>query len=143
MDLESKLLPLAHPLLQPGEELLGVGVATQARLFTGRQVLLAVTDGRLLVQGLNRKFESAGDVLSLNPARIARVSVDGAGGGWMSVGMAILDSAAVTIKIRTTDSQKLKLMMMRGTGVFGELGGGETQRRCIEALSTWFRTHAR
>ena len=50
-----------------------------------------------------------------------------------------MDGAAVTLKIRTTDGDKLKLMMMRGTGVLGKLGGGETQRRGLEALAAWFR----
>jgi hypothetical protein len=29
--------------------------------------------------------------------------------------------------------------MMRGEGMFGKLGGGETQRQGIEALAEWLR----
>lgn len=61
----------------------------------------------------------------------------------MNVGLAIMDSAAVTLKVRNTDGEKLKLTMMRGTGVFGKLGGGDTQRHGVEALATWFTERAR
>jgi hypothetical protein len=33
--------------------------------------------------------------------------------------------------------------MMRGTGLFGNLGGGETQRQGVEAVAAWFAEHAR
>ena len=56
----------------------------------------------------------------------------------MEVGAAIMDGVAVTLKLRTTDGEKLKLMLMRGSGPLGGLGGGETQRQGVEALGTWF-----
>jgi hypothetical protein len=58
-------------------------------------------------------------------------------------GLMIMDSAAVTLKVRTTDGEKLKLTMMRGTGAFGKLGGGETQRHGVEAVAAWFTQHTR
>lgn len=137
-DLDSKLRPVVEALLEPGEGLRGVCVATQASLFKGRQVALAVTDRRLLVQGMTRKFEPDGEAISLPPERIAKADAEGAGGGWMQVGAAIMDGAAVTLKLRTTDGEKLKLMLMRGTGPLGGLGGGETQRQGLEALGAWF-----
>ncbi|WP_137144288.1 hypothetical protein [Mycolicibacterium sp. CR10] len=140
-DLEAKLRPIAEALVTPGEQLWGICVATQVGMFRGRQVLLAVTGGRLLVQDLNRKFEPIGDAISLPPERIAHASVGGAGGGWPNVAMAIMDGAAVKLKIRTTDGDTLKLTMMRGTGMFGTLGGGETQRHGVEALAAWFGQH--
>jgi hypothetical protein len=143
VDLDAKLRPVAEALLTQGEELRGVCVATQVGMFKGRQVLLGVTDRRLLVQGMNRKFEPVGEAISMPPERIADASAEGAGGGWISVGLAIMDGAAVTLKIRTTDGDKLKLMMMRGTGLFGNLGGGETQRQGVEAVAAWFAEHAR
>ncbi len=82
MDLDSKLRPVAEALLTQGEQLRGVCVATQVGMFKGGQVLLAVTDAPLLVQGMNRKFEPVGDVISLPPERIANASAEGAGGGW-------------------------------------------------------------
>jgi hypothetical protein len=143
VDLDSKLHRVAEARLTQGEELLGVCVATQVGKFKGRQVLLGVTNGRLLVQGMNRKFEPVGDAISLPPERIAEASAEGAGGGWINVGLVIMDGAAVTLKLRTTDGDKLKLTMMRGTGVFGKLGGGETQRHGLEAVAAWFTEHAR
>ncbi|HXS33945.1 MAG TPA: hypothetical protein VN758_09270 [Solirubrobacterales bacterium] len=137
-DLDSKLRPVVEALLEPGEELRSVCVATQASLFKGRQVALGVTDRRLLVQGMTRKFEPDGEAISLPPERIAKADAEGAGGGWMQVSAAIMDGAAVTLKLRTTDGEKLKLMLMRGTGPLGSLSGGEAQRQGVEALSTWF-----
>ena len=64
VDLDSKLRPVAEALLTQGEELRGICVATQVGVFKGRQVLLGVTDGRLFVQGMNRKFEPVGDTIS-------------------------------------------------------------------------------
>jgi len=137
-DLDAKLRPVVEALLEPGEELRGLCVATQASLFKGRQVALGVTDRRLLVQGMTRKFEPDGEPISLPPERIAKASAEGAGGGWIQISAAIMDGAAVTLKLRTTDGERLKLMLMRGTGPLGSLGGGETQRQGVEALGTWF-----
>jgi hypothetical protein len=39
----------------------------------------------------------------------------------------VLDSAAVTMQLKTASGDKHKLSLMRGTGVFGKLGGGEAQ----------------
>jgi len=137
-DLDSKLRAAVEPLLEPGEELRGVCVATQQSMFKGRQVAIGVSDRRLLVQGLNRKFVPDGEPVLLFPEGIAEASVDGAGGDWLEVGAAILDQVAVTLKLRTVAGEKLKLMMMRGDGPLGGLGGGETQRQGAAALGAWF-----
>jgi hypothetical protein len=142
-DLDAKLRTALALLLEPGEELRGVCVATQQSMFKGRQVAIGIADSRLLVQGMNRRFEPDGEPLSLPPERIADASVDGAGGGWMEVGAAILDQAAITLKLRTSEGEKLKLMLMRGDGPLGGLGGGETQRQGVEALGAWFESAAR
>jgi hypothetical protein len=116
-------------------------VTTQASLFNGRMVALAVTDRRLIAQGMTRKFEPDGEPISLPAERIAEAKAKGAGGGWPEIGAAIMDEAAVTLRLKTTDGEKLKLMMMRGTGPLGGLGGGEDQRRGVEALGAWFAEH--
>lgn len=141
-DLGDKLRPVAESLLAPGEELRGCCVATQSSLFKGRMVAIAVTDDRLLVQGITRKFEPDGEPLSLTPERIADASAEGGGGGWPEIGAAIMDKASVALKIRTTDGEKLKLMMMRGEGPLGGLGGGEVQRQGVQAIGEWFSRHA-
>jgi hypothetical protein len=141
-DLGEKLRPVAGSLLAPGEELLGCCVATQSSLFKGRMVALVVTRERLVVQGLNRRFEPEGEPLSLTPERIAEAKADGGGGGWPQIGAEIMDGVSVALKLRTTDGEKLKLLMMKGDGLLGGAGGGETQRQGVQALGEWFARHA-
>ena len=141
-DLDSKLRPPLEASLEPGEQLRGICVATQSSLFKGRMVGIGVTDGRLIIQGLNRKFEPDGEALSLPPDRIADAGAEGLSGGWPNIAAALVDRAGVTLKLKTTDGEKLKLMMMRGEGMLGGLGGGETQRQGVQALGEWFATHS-
>ena len=101
-------------------------------------VAIATTDRRLLIQPLTRKFAPDGDPIALPPERIADAKAEGAGGGWPQIGAALMDEAAATLKLKTADGEKLKLMMMRGTGPLGGLGGGEDQRQGVEALAAWF-----
>ena len=70
---DDRLEPLARSLLEPGENLRGCCVATQQSLLSGRMVAIVVADDRLIVQGLTRRFEPAGEPLSLPPSRIADV----------------------------------------------------------------------
>ena len=78
-ELETKLRGAVEPLLEPGENLLGVCVASQVSLFKGRQVALATTELRIVVQGLTRKFERDGEPVSITPDRLADASAEGAG----------------------------------------------------------------
>lgn len=133
-DLASKLRGALEPSLEPGETLAGTCVGTQVGIFKGRQVAIGVTASRLLVQGMNRRFEPDGEPISLPPERLASAKVEGAGGGWMTATAAIMDGAAVTLKLRTSDGEKLKLMLMKASGPFESLSGGETQRQGLEAL---------
>lgn len=143
-DLSESLRAAVEPSLEAGEELVGVCVATQQSTFKGRAVALATTDRRLIVQGLNRKFAPDGPPLSITPETLADASADGAGGGWLNLGAAIMDGAAVTLKLRTTDGEKLKLMMMRGgSGLLGGLGGGEGQQQGVQTVGEWFSRNAR
>lgn len=141
-NLADKLRAALEPSLADGEELQGACVATRVGIFRGRQVAIGVTPGRLLVQDMSRGFEPDGPVVSLPPERLASVAADGAGGGWPELSAAIMDQAAVTLKLRTVDGEKLKLTMMRGTGPLGGLGGGEEQRQGVEALAQWFAARA-
>jgi hypothetical protein len=137
-ELGEKLRTAIEPTLQPGEELRGVSVATQQTMFKGRMVGIGVTDHRLILQGMDRKFEPNCEPISLPPERIADAKAEGAGGGWADIDSALMDEAAVTLKLKTTDGEKLKLTMMRATGPLGGLGGGEDQRQGVEALGAWF-----
>jgi hypothetical protein len=82
-------------------------------------VAIVVTDRRLVVQGLNRKFAADGPPLSLPPERIAEARF------------------AEGLRIRTADGEKLKLEMMAAAGPLGGLGGGEYQREGVRALEAW------
>jgi hypothetical protein len=139
-ELGDKLTVAVTPLLEDGEGLEGACVATHVGLLKGRMVALAATDRRLVVQGLNRKFERDGEPISITPATLADASAEGAGDGWPDLGSAVMDHAAVTLKVKTTDGQKLKLTMMRGDGPLGGLGGGEDQRAGIEAVARFFES---
>lgn len=55
----------------------------------------------------------------------------------------MLDSAAVTIQLKTASGDKHKLSLVRGTGVFGKLGGSEAQQEGIDVLAGWFQRFAR
>jgi hypothetical protein len=137
-ELGAKLRAAVEPLLEPGEELRGICAATQVGLLTGRMVALAATDRRLVMQGLTRKLERKGEPRSIVPEGIVSAKADGAGGGWPELGAAIMDRAAVTLRIRTAEGERLKLDLMRGTGPLGKLGGGDSQRQGVEAVGRFF-----
>jgi hypothetical protein len=140
-ELGERLRAAIEPTLEPGEQLRGISVATQQSMFKGRMVGIAVTDHRLILQGVSRKFEPNCEPISLPPERIAEAKAEGAGGGWPQLSAALMDEAAVTLKLKTTDGEKLKLMMMRGSGPLAGLGGGDDQRQGVEALGAWFAEH--
>jgi hypothetical protein len=139
-EFDSRARPHVEALLETDEDLRGLVAANQHSMFKGRLVALAVTDRRLLVVPLDRKIEPKGAPISIAPEQIADAKAGGAGGGWAEAGAAIMDKAAAELRLRTIDGQKLKLLMMRGTGPgpLGDLGGGEPQQQGIEALATWF-----
>ncbi|MGH2961844.1 MAG: hypothetical protein ACRDL3_06590 [Solirubrobacterales bacterium] len=139
-DFAAKYRPHLEALLEDGEQLRGVCAANhQQSAFKGRLVALATTDRRLVLLPLDRRGDPSGAGESILPDQVASAKAGGAGGGWPSLEAAIADRVAVTLKLRTTDGRKLKLMMMRpGDGVLGKLGGGESQREGVAALAEWF-----
>jgi hypothetical protein len=134
--------PHLEGALEPGESLEGICAAAQQSTFKGRSIALGVTDRRLLLAPLDRRGRPAGDIISISPEEVADVKAGDAGGGWANVATAILDSAAVTLQLKTTRGEKYKLNMMLGSGIFGKLGGGESQREGIDALGGWFERFA-
>jgi hypothetical protein len=142
-DFSSVVGPHLESALDSGETLAGVCAATQQSAFKGRSVAVGVTDRRLLLAPLDRRGRPNGEVISIRPEEITGAKAQGAGGGWASVGTAVLDAAAVTIQLRTVNGDKYKLSLMRGTGIFGKLGGGEGQEAGIDALAAWFQRFAR
>ena len=115
-ELATKLRAAVEPLLAEGEEIRGVCIASQVGMFKGRAVALATTSERLIVQGLDRKLAAKDEPILLTHADIERASADGAGGGWAELTAAVMDKVAVKLDLRTTSGEKLKLMLMSGTG---------------------------
>ena len=140
-DFESLMRPHLERALEPPESLEGICAAVQQSALRGRAIAVGVTDRRLLLAPLDRRGRPAGEIISIPPEEIASARAGGAGGGWANVAPMIMDSAAVTLQLKTTGGEKYKLNLMRGTGVFGKLGGGESQREGLEALSRWFETN--
>jgi hypothetical protein len=145
-DFDAKLRPHLEGQLEAGEGLEGICAASQQKgMFKGGAVALGVTDRRLIVQPLSRRGDPEGEALSIAPSELASAKVDGAGGGWAEIGPALLDHYAVKLTLKTTAGDKLKLMMMHaeGSGPMASLGGGESQRRGVEALGRWFAAISR
>ena len=101
-----------------------------------------VTDDRLIVQGVTRRFEPAGELRSLLPSDITSARINGGGSGWSTVGAAILDAVSIRLDLRISDGTRLALTMMTADGVLASAAGGETQRNGVEALGHWFADHA-
>ena len=92
-----------------------------------------------MLQAVDRKFRAKDELLSIRPDELARADADGAGSNWWTATAAIMDSAALTLKLETTAARSASSTMMRGTGMFGKLGGGDAQQQGIEALAEWLR----
>jgi len=129
-DHEAKLAAAVDSLIAPGEEKLGTVMATRQSTFKGRMVALVPTDRRLIVQEMSRKFDPEGDPVSITADNLESAKLDKGTGGWSgdSPSSMIMNKSAITIKIKTTDGEKMKLVMMHGEGLFGALGGGPAQR---------------
>jgi hypothetical protein len=142
-DFSSVVRPSLESALEAGEALEGICAAAQQSTFKGRSLGLGITDRRLLLAPQDRRGRPTGEVISIRPEEITDASAGGAGGGWASIGPAIMDSAAVTLELRTADGEKYKLNLMRGAGIFGKLGGGDAPHEGVEALAAWFQRFAR
>ena len=139
-EFHDRVRPRLEALLEPEEQLRGFVAATRQSTFKGHLVAVAATDRRLILLPLDRKIEPKGDPTSILPQQVAEAKAGGAGGGWAEPTLAVMDSAAARLQIKTTGGEKIKLMMMRGTGPgpLATLGGGELQQDGVEALAAWF-----
>jgi hypothetical protein len=138
--LEAKLTPIGRALLEPGEELRGTLVATEAKTFGGGPRAVVVTNRRLLVQPVDRKWGAKGKPLSLLPGDIAEMRISGLGDHWYNTAISMVANAGFEVRLKTGSGDKLKLMFMGGEGsLFGSAGGGETQARGVAALVEWLR----
>ena len=130
--------PHLETQLESGETLRGVIAATHQKTFSGTLHALGVTDRRLILQALDRHAQPKGEPKTIIREALASADADGIGAGWWRAGSGLV-GAALTVTLRTRDGEKLKLMMMEGTGLLGSLGGGEAQREGVAALAEWMR----
>ena len=130
--------------LEPGESVRGIAAATLQKTFSGGLYAVGVTDRRLVLQPLGRKFDAKGEPVVLLPESIEKAELDGAGDGWWTAPSAVLDAAALTLRLRTRQGDRLKLLMMKGGGgLLGGLGGGESQQQGVLALAEWLGANVR
>jgi hypothetical protein len=136
-DIGEKLGPVVDGLLEPAERLEGYCVGSQVGFMSGKVVVIAATDRRLIVLETSRKQEPKGVPVSIAAGEVASSSVGG-GGGWSSnVESLVMDKVSLEIKVRTTSGEKLKLMVGKGGGPLGGLMGGETQENGVRAVCEW------
>jgi hypothetical protein len=133
-DIGEKIGPVIDALLEPGETLEGMCVGSQSGFMSSKFVVIAATDRRLIVQETDRKQRPKGEAVSITPDRLAgsgtgRFTGDGTAG--------IMNATSQKLTVKTTDGQKLKLMMAKGGGPLGGLMGGETQERGVQAINAW------
>jgi hypothetical protein len=125
--------PPLRAALAAGEELRGVYVATQSKVFSGRAVVLGVTDARLLLLGLDRRGQPAEAPRALD---VAEASVGGLAGASLDPAAWLIDGAGLRLTLRTTEGERLKLRLLSGgAGWTGRLGGGEDQAAGVRALA--------
>ncbi len=139
-DIREKLGPVVEGLLEPGEALEGICVGSQSGFMSSKFVVIAVTDRRLIVQETDRKQRPKGEPVSVKPEELAGAS----GGRFSGDGTAgIMNATSQKLTVKTTDGQKLKLMMAKGGGPLGGLMGGETQQQGVQALNAWLERNSR
>jgi hypothetical protein len=112
-------------------------VGSQSGFMSGKFVVIAVTDRRLLVQETDRKQKPKGEPVSIAADQAAISSVGGAGGWGGDIQSSIMNKTSLKLKVKTTGGEKLTLMVGRGGGVLGGLMGGPTQENGVRALTQW------
>lgn len=140
--LKPEVLTALDGALDGGEEMRGTVVATWSKTFSGGVYAIGVTDRRILLQALDRRGNPKEGILSIAAESVEDAKLDGAGDGWLTAPSAILDATAITLKLKTTDGEKLKLRMMHGQGPLGKLGGGDGQKQGVVALAEWVAANA-
>ena len=142
-DFSALARPTIESRLAPGESLKGVAAAVHQKTFSGQMYAIGVTDQRLVLQPIGRHGEAKGEPVFLGAGTTDSVELEGAADDWMSVPQAIVRAATLTLKVRTADGQKLKLMMMKGgDGLMGAMAGGKSQEEGVLAMAEWLRARS-
>lgn len=138
-----KLSPIIDPLIEAGETLEGMCFGSRAGFMSGKFVSIAATDRRLIVQETTRKQEPKGEPLSLTPEQIASAKIGGAGGWGGDIQSSIMNKTSLAITVKTTEGEKVKLMVGKGGGPLGGLMGGATQENGVKAVCAWLERHGK
>jgi hypothetical protein len=132
--------PTIESRLVPGEALKGVAAAVHQKTFSGQLYAIGVTDQRLILQPVGRHGEAKGEPVLLSHGTADSVELDGAANDWWTAPMAVLNATTLTLKVKTADGQKLKLMMMKGgSRLMGSMSGGKSQEEGVLAIAEWIR----
>jgi len=136
-DIHSLVRPPLEALLEPGESLNGIVIATQRKTFSGQMLALGVTDRRVIVQPLTHKSGPDGAPTSLTLDQLKSAWAGIAGSEWWNTEWPMTD-AALTMRLKLTDGTKLTLDLMRGGGgLLGRAGGGDAQEEGLTAFADW------
>lgn len=138
-----KLSGVIDPLIEPGETLEGACFGSRTKLTGGKFVTIAATDRRLIIQETTRKQEAKGEPLSLTPADVAKAKIGGAGGFGGDIQSTIMNKTSLSINIKTTAGEKVKLMVGRATGPLGGVMGGPAQKQGVDAVCAWLQRHGK
>jgi hypothetical protein len=139
-DIGETMGPLVESLLEPGETLEGMCVGSRQGLISGKVVVIAATDRRLIVQETDRKQNPKGEPTIVTADQVAKAGTGGFGAGDLQ--SSIMNATSITIKVKTTDGEKLKLAVAKGGGPLGKLMGGEAQERGVKAVNAWLARNA-
>jgi hypothetical protein len=126
---DRRLRAAVAPELAPGEEIVGVVHANQAKTFSAELFAVGVTADRLVVVPLDRKMAASGAAESVTRADIRSSSVWGWGG---SIGDFLSPRSGNEIRFETP-LRSYKLMVLGGT-LFEDALSGEGQRAGLEAF---------
>ena len=143
-DIAEKIGPMVEGLVREGEQLEGYCVGSRQGFMSGKFVTVVVTDRRVVVQETDRKLLTAkGAGFALTPERTATAKVGGAGGWGGDLNASIMNKTSLAITLKTTDGEKVKLMVGKATGPLGGLMGGETQENGVKALVDWLQRNGK
>jgi len=139
-DISEKIGPVVESLLEPGETLEGMCVGSRQGLMSGKFVIVAATDRRLIIQETDRKQRPHGEPTSVTPESLAGSKTGGFGAGDLQ--SSIINKTSLRITVKTTSGEKLKLAVGKGGGPLGGLMGGPAQENGVEAVIAWLERNA-
>jgi hypothetical protein len=117
-----------QPMLQHGEEVAGIVMATQSSAFTNKTFVVCVTNQRLIVVPAKANMTPKGDPTFITPEEILSTSIAGHNESFMD--FVKLDDSNIRFQ---TATQKYKLDVYSSGGL-DRMFAGEEQRAGSQAL---------